>query len=550
MVRISFLSLLILVLLSSCYEDSIIDTTTTSTITPGQRVVHDVSGYVLDINGDPISGAFVKRGDVNVIADQDGFFEAKRVTIEEGGSYISASQIGYVTAGSTVFPTTSLEAQTIIVLIEEELVSNFNASTGGRISGPDGLSLDFPPNSIASGGTDFSGDVSLSIVYQNLTDISPEQRSQRVNTILSEDMIIDKVLNGLVAFEITLEDEIGNALDIKEGVTVKGMIPIPQSTSGALSLYSLDLEEGAWREEQSINAPSGLAEVEFTHFSWWAIGVPADAITLCIDFTAVNGPGPTDDAFFLSDNEAFLGYGNISYVDQQCILVPMSEDLSLVVYNYCLIEKHREVITSSSSDQQVVIDVDQSISSFTISGDFKDCNGDILTNEVSVGVTNTYRYNLAETFTGSYIITLNECVNIESSQLTFFDDTNKVIKEIDLNTLSPGDNNLDITLCAEEAVSSFFELGGVALKDCIARQNPEETLLSLEDADGRLLMGFDGFGTGSFDTRIYTGGEYFEGTVDITKYGDVNQTIEGTISVVEISSTSNVTGSFVAKRIR
>ena len=86
MVRISFLSLLILVLLSSCYEDSIIDTTTTSTITPDQRVVHDVSGYVLDINGDPISGAFVKRGDVNVIADQDGFFEAKRVTIEEGGS--------------------------------------------------------------------------------------------------------------------------------------------------------------------------------------------------------------------------------------------------------------------------------------------------------------------------------------------------------------------------------------------------------------------------------------------------------------------------------
>lgn len=74
MVRISFLSLLILVLFSSCSEDSIIDTTTTTTVTPGQRVVHDISGYVLDVNGDAISGAIVNRGDIDVMADQDGIF--------------------------------------------------------------------------------------------------------------------------------------------------------------------------------------------------------------------------------------------------------------------------------------------------------------------------------------------------------------------------------------------------------------------------------------------------------------------------------------------
>ncbi len=541
---------MIFVLFSSCYEDSIIDTTTTTTVTPGQRVVHDISGYVLGINGEAISGAIVSRGDIDVMADQDGYFEAKRVTIEENGSYISASQAGYVTAGSSVFPTSSLRAQTTIVLIEEQVISNFNSGVGGRVSGADGLSLDFLPNSITSDGADFSGDVTVSIVYQDLTDISPEQRSQRVNKISSEDPNAEKVLNSLVAFEVTLEDENGNELNIKEGVTVKGMIPIPQSTANDLTLFSLDEEKGAWIEEQSVNALSGLAEVEFSHFSWWTIGIPADAITLCIDFTAVNGPAPTNDAFLLSDNEAFLGYGNLSYEDQQCILVPMSTDLSLVVYNYCLIEKHSEVLNSASSDQQITIDVEQSMSTFTVSGNFKDCNGDILANDVSVAVTNTYRYNLAETFNGNYNITLNECVNIERSQLTFFDATDKVIKEIELNTLTPGDNIVDITLCSEDAATSFFELGGVAMQDCIARQNKEETLLSLEDAEGRLLMGFDGFGTGSFDTRIYTGGEYFEGTVMITKYGDVNQTIEGTISAVEISTTSSVSGSFVAKRVR
>lgn len=556
MIRLGFLFTISCLLCLSCFEDSIIDTTTiTGGTTPISRFIHNISGIVIDEEGEAIAAATISLGEQVTMSNSLGQFELKGIEIGEEGVFIGASQLGYLTAGSRAYQSSSLKSDVTIVLLDQPAItSSFSSNIGGEIVSDDGVALQFPPNSITHQGTVFDGEVYVSILYQDLTDLPVEQYTLR-NNLIKSDGPSKKILSSAVALEVTLMDEQGRKLNIADGQSVSTRIPLPQvvNDNQDIKLYGFSPTSGFFEEEQAVSILNQVGYVDIPHFSWWVLGLPVDAVDVCLSFTAINGSGPDDDIFTIrNESGIYLVYGEMEYDTELCIPAPANDNLLLNIYSYCLIQKTNEAFTTSSDPQTSLnFEVDQSFTSYSLEGAFLDCNGGILNNEIDVSILGTYRFNSAQSFSGTYNLELDECVNIERSKMIFFDSENKVISELDLSTLQPGTNITNITLCQDDVSESFVELDGLALSGCNGRQNKEETLLTLDDESSLFIMGIDGFEVGEFTCRILLSSEGYEGRTIITSYGGVNETIEGTMTVTNISDPNDmIMGSFVAKRIK
>ncbi len=556
MIRFSFLSLIAIVAfsLSSCYEDSLIDTTTTTTSTAGVRYVHDIIGVVLDAEGIGIDNAEISIGEVVTFADDNGNFALRNVEISEEGAFIGASQTGYVTAGTAVYPSSSLMTRATIVLLEESVETNLNSTIGGIVEGQDGLKLSFEPNSITKNGAPYDGEVFVSLLQLDIPRLDPTLHTLRAYDIKSSDVNSKEVLSPLLEIEVTLRDAQGELLNVSESLPVMATLPLPDEfqNNTSLSLYSFDAVDGKWLYESEALVTGSEVIVEFNHFTWWALGVPSESVIACLTFNATDGdPSPNDFFTISSDDIFYYVYGEIIYDEELCVPVPADASVTVKSYSYCLIEKGEvELNISNGSGQKFTIDVEQLFNMIVVKGDIKDCNGNLIDDEVQVGVKGTYRYASTQTFVGSYDLLLDECVDISTSELVFFNVATQQIVEIDLANLLEGTNVRDVILCNDGGKSTFIEVNGLAFADCLARQNPEETLLNLED-DERTFIGFDGKEEGSFSCRIGNGGRFYEGTTVVSTYGAVGGYIEGTFSVSELGDPNRLlSGSFVAKRTK
>ena len=510
----------------------------------------------MDEDGDPVSNVRVEIEGSSTFTNAQGDFSIQSVMLSPEGAFVKASQTGLISTGTRIYPSSSLIANTLIVMPKDITYFTFESAQSATYLSPDDIEISFQANSITKDGNPYNGEVALSIVYQNISEIPSEEIALKASEIDTESDGERSLLNAQSIVEIQLKDPNGELLNIDPSMPASAKIPMSDQRNGnSINQYTFDFDKGLWVDEGPVTINNNVAIVYFSHFSWDGYGLPADAITLNLSFNPVNGEAVEGDHFLITNNEIeYLVFGNIDYNESFCVPVPANSDININVYGFCGRRKTTSNYTTGDSDKaDLEIDVDQAVITYSIAGNLLDCDGNVNEREISLAIKDAWRFNVAERFTGSFDYTLDQCIDISRAKLVLFDPIDKSVRELSLAELAPGSNELDIEICKEnsDGNGTLIEIGGAAFINAVARKNKEETLVTIDGEVNPILFGFDGFSKGVFDCRIYFNSKVYEGQVTITAYGDLGEDMEGSfVATNPVDVTEQVEGSIIATRIK
>lgn len=303
MKKIIFLSIGLLLLISSCRQDEIIQTTPEVTVNPGILedyvptvipITSSVDGFVTDESGDPIVGAAVKLATKTTVTNKDGHFAFLNAEMNKAGTLIQVEAPGFFDGSRRFMPVGTGVDRVRIQLLQKVFDQSIDAATGGSVSIPGGTgTIEFKPNGIIdAAGNAYTGMVDIAVKY---LDPSEEITSQQmpgdlfgVDQELEERML---ATYGMVAVE--LADDNGNPLNLGENSTATISMPVPSSILGrapsTIPLWYYNEDYGVWVEEGKATLTNGVYIGEVTHFSWWNCDDPFPSVTLKMTVEDQNG---------------------------------------------------------------------------------------------------------------------------------------------------------------------------------------------------------------------------------------------------------------------
>jgi len=184
------LFILIILTLSACRNNVEDELTSVTMITPPivttvdfelevVEVVATLYGEVFDESGSPVSNASVTLDGNNTTTDDRGRFVFNDITMNQLGTFVLINKNGFFTGSKRFFPDNSSINYVRIPLLDRTNIGNFLADAGATISSPEGISIDFPANSIIDGnGNLYQGTVEVAARWidptaDNLEEIMP-----------------------------------------------------------------------------------------------------------------------------------------------------------------------------------------------------------------------------------------------------------------------------------------------------------------------------------------------------------------------------------------
>ncbi len=261
MKRIIFLVIITILVFSSCRED--INETNTEIITtnPEINVVTRLIGKVIDEGGDPVSGVQVQAGAMSTSTDVEGGFTIESVVLRQGSGQVVARKNGYFEQVSKVSSQADQTAYQVITILNRGTAQTLNSSTGGTLNMGDGLTVEFPSNSLRfPNGTPYTGTANVYARYLNPTD---EEFSNR----LPADLVgIDKdgntkALKTFAVFHLSIESASGGELEVDPNAGVEVVFPIDPALEASVPdpvpLWEYDLEEEFWLQDVDCYPVSG-----------------------------------------------------------------------------------------------------------------------------------------------------------------------------------------------------------------------------------------------------------------------------------------------------
>jgi len=340
MKTIKLLTLLMLVTLAmqSCRKDGdIVDITPNEPVTE-LAIQGSVMGTVIDENGAAIEGATVTFGNLTESTDEYGVFQFNNQTMLASGTYIKVEKEGYFKGSRKFYPTTGATSRVNVELMTMVEVAGFMSSTGDEVKF-EGVEISFGNNNImAEDGTDYNGIVKVFAKYLDPTLLATlDQMPGDLTAMNADDERVGLTTYGMIAVE--LRDDLGNELQVKTGMTVDVVTPVPSellaSAPERIPMWHFDEEQGTWVEEGEAILINGKYEAKLGHFSFWNYDVPSNFIHL--SGSVLNRGIPVENLFIkitnTSNGSAGSGYTNSVGVFGG--YVPNNIELIIEIYDPC-----------------------------------------------------------------------------------------------------------------------------------------------------------------------------------------------------------------------
>lgn len=527
-----------------------------------REVTATVFGLVADEAGNPISNAAVKLKNNTTTTDDDGRFVFKETTMNGAGTFVIVSKNGYFDGSDRFFPKEGSVNYSSIIMLERSNTGSFVSTDGGLIESSEGISLDFPANSVVNAnGTTYEGTVEVSARFinptaNNLAEVMPGGL-QGVDQNAEE---VALASYGMMAVE--LESTNGEPLNLGNDLKATLSFPVPAElladAPAEIPLWYFDNDYGIWVQEGSATLQGDKYVGEVAHFSFWNCDAPFPLIELTGRLVSTDGTPLANTWVQLTMSNGTSGYGltdNDGYFGGK---VPKDEVLGVTVYQYYNCDDIYTGNIGPFADDTDIGDITVDlIGLLEITGTVLDCDDNPLTNgwvDITVG-TRSFSYYVLD---GTIDIAITNCEN--DTELTILAKNLTDLEEGDLLTytiVDPLDLG-DISACGN-ALSEYFiiELDGVTttfVDVSISINGPDSTWLSafndINLTDSNVNLGMDDIPTvGTYDDDLVNyanmflpgsagnfysmqcgGGSCGFTEINITTLGNVGEEVIGTFS--------------------
>jgi len=393
--RLSKLLIVLLFILTSCQKDDSIsnDDNQNENIPDtfseyfGNEISRDFLGSVIDKDHNPIEGVSISIGNETAVTDSNGVFIIRNATVNERFGYIKAEKAGYIHGSRSVVPSNGTNKVTIM-LLEETVVGTVSSGSSDTVIADDGSSVSFDGNFVKEDGTAYTGSVNVIMHHLDPTDEDMEDQMPGMLYAENEDGA-ERMLQTLGMLAVELRGSGGEDLNLAEGSTSEIKIPVDATLLGSapatIPLWYFDEATGYWKEEGEATLQGNMYVGTVSHFSFWNCDIPAEAVTLCL--TVVDEDDKELNNLYVTLTSETYGTtsGNTNELGQVCGLVPSNETLILDIYSYAICGNtllHTETIGPFTSDTITTIIVPDipEFNEETVTGIFKDCDGDLITN--------------------------------------------------------------------------------------------------------------------------------------------------------------------------
>ena len=450
-----------MIMFTSCKKDPIVEDLTPPIDTTRNfiNVNTSVAGQVVDINNAAISDATVSFGTETTTTDANGIFKFENVTVPENRAFVKVEKAGFFHGSRTFFAYANQRSNVKISLLEKIIQGTVGAS-GGTVTTPEGVKLEFPANAIAdANGNLYTGTVEVAAQYLDPT-------VDNLSLIMPGDLrgiTTDNVEEGLTSYGMVAVELLGSSgelLNVADGKTVQLTMPVASGqTSSApveIPLWFFDETNGVWKEEGKATLQGNEYVGEVAHFTFWNCDVNWDLIyfdgsvlleglslegaNVCLNFDSgqgweytacdvtnsggiFSGQVPTNTTFTLNIYPA--GYTNCGDAIYTAEVGPFTTDMTLDPINI---------------DPSAVID-----NSMNVSGTLVDCDNNPIVNgyaKIKLGWAQYYAY----TTDGTIDYTFTHCGTATDVEIT----------AVDLDDFTQS----DATLFTASSTVDFGELQG------------------------------------------------------------------------------------------
>ncbi len=556
------------------------------------RVNASVSGFVTDENNTAVSGATVKFGTTTVMTDEYGYFRFALTSVIKNAAMVSVTYPGYFKGIKTFIAEEGKSAFFRIALLPKTASGTFNATSGGVVSLPNGLSISFPSNAISdftsSNSSPYSGTVHVSFHWlnptaNNLAQIMPgDLRGIDNNGAL-------KLLQtyGMAAVELT--GDAGQLLNITTGKTATITFPIPTSIVGRapanIPLWSFDEALGLWKQEGNAVKTGTNYVGEVSHFSFWNCDVPNNYVQF--NCTVVNANGaPIPYAWVkisLVSDPYYSRYGLTDSSGYVAGAIPDNAQLKLEVFTdfACGLPAYTQTFTTANANVSLgnITIPNNVINLATLAGTVTDCSNNPVSNGYLLMMKNGQYYRYGLSASGSFDFSTILCNGSENA--TFIaEDITAAQQSTPLNfTINSGANTLgNFQACgitaqqffnytingANYAMSSPADTFYMYVNSQITPNRIEISGQNISSTSNRFItVGFDNsaIAVGSSQTMsLYYSSDINDSTsfntpimVNITEYGPVGAFISGNFSgnmtgTAPLNTPYVISGSFRVRR--
>ncbi|WP_312286528.1 carboxypeptidase-like regulatory domain-containing protein [Chryseobacterium gleum] len=338
-----YLLFLILVLLFSCKNESLLETGD-ETINPpsnynfGNTAQRNFQGIILDTSGNPVSGATVTIGTSTITTDLRGFFTFKNVSVKENFAHVKVTKAGYVNASRVLIPTHGIN-RVNIMMIPATVTSTITTGSASTVSLPNGTKVKFDGSFKDANGNAYSGNVSVGIFH-----LAPS--NQYLNELMPGSFLAAnlggnaRIMETFGMLHVQLTGSSGQNLQIANGHSAEITVPVDavqtSSSPATIPLWSYNEETGMWKEEGAATKIGNTYVGTVSHFSWWNYDAQFPQATLKV--TVKNAAGqvlPNIRVALKRTSQAYETYGMTDNTGMVSGIVPAGEVLVLKVYDIC-----------------------------------------------------------------------------------------------------------------------------------------------------------------------------------------------------------------------
>ncbi len=296
--RLLFIALCITLAILGCRDDNMgfIPNENTEIIS-----TVDLTGVVIDPNGDPVSGASVQYDFEEVVTDNNGYYSLESVEVSSEHTSLQVAKPGYF-SGSRAFR--SSKAGTVFHRITLVPLGTPSSLEGGSGSVATNLvSIDFPENSVKdeSTGDLYTGNVEVFIKHIGTDEFSMPGDLTAVN---QNDELEILHSYGMVFVEMYAED--GRKLNIADGMTASMTYEIPEdllsNAPESIKMWWYDYDAGVWREGGEATREGNNWVGEVSHFSCWNFDLSVPSVIVNGQIVQNNGGQSDFYVTVLNDN--------------------------------------------------------------------------------------------------------------------------------------------------------------------------------------------------------------------------------------------------------
>ena len=275
--RLLFIALCISITILGCRKDDM-------GIIPSENAevisTVDLTGLVIDPDGNPVTGALVQYGLAEVVTDNSGYYILENVEVSSEHAFLQVAKSGYF-SGSRAFRSskegTVFHKMTLVPLGVPLSFGGGNGSVATNL-----VSINFPENSVKDEltGDLYTGQVDVFIKHIGTDEFSMPGDLTAINQNGELDILHSY---GMVFVEMYAAD--GRKLNIADGATANLTYEIPEdllaNAPETIKMWWYDYDAGVWREGGEAAREGSRWVGEVSHFSCWNfdLNVPSVLVT-------------------------------------------------------------------------------------------------------------------------------------------------------------------------------------------------------------------------------------------------------------------------------